>query len=49
MANDVGGNEFREDMIATVLKIVYGSFQGENGSAGSKIVAETSYSGGVSS
>ena len=49
MTNDVGGNKFREDMIVTVLKIVYGSFQSENGSTGSKIVAETSYSGGVSS
>ena len=47
--NDIGGNEFREDMIATVLKIVYGSFQGENGGTSSKIVAETSYSSGVSS
>ena len=47
--NNVGGDKFRKDMIMTVLKIVYGLFQGEDGGAGSKVMAEMSYSGRVSS
>ena len=47
--NNIGGYEFFEDVIATSLKVVYGSFQGENSSASSEVMAKTSYGGGVSS
>ena len=49
MMNNVGGNEFSENVFLTVLKVLKGTFEGKNGRTGGEVMTEAGYRSGLAS
>ena len=41
--DNVGGNEFGENVFSTVLEVLKGTFKGKNGCAGGEVMTEAGY------